>query len=134
MQVEQRFAQREEAAVTKGWAPATHESMNSVFVHPTLGPYEFSEVTYYFGKELHEKLRIELGALVDGQPGVHLEVKPAGIAVHVRQASAEVARRVAAARALHLGRSALLGWCLPGVLTFLSAAASAQAAAAAASL
>src|ERR1700716_3980692 len=45
-------------------------------------------------KELHEKLRIELGALVDGRPGVSLEIKPASIAVHVRQASAEIAQEI----------------------------------------
>jgi trehalose 6-phosphate phosphatase len=45
-------------------------------------------------KELHEKLLIELGALVDGRPGVYLEVKPASIAVHLRQADAEVAREI----------------------------------------
>lgn len=45
-------------------------------------------------KELHEKLRIELGALVDGRPGVGLEVKPASVAVHVRQASAEIAQEI----------------------------------------
>ena len=44
-------------------------------------------------KELHEKLLIELGALVDGRPEVYLEVKPASIAVHLRQANAEVAQR-----------------------------------------
>jgi trehalose-6-phosphatase len=45
-------------------------------------------------KELHEKLLIELGALVDGRPGVYVEVKPAGIAVHLRQASAEIAQEI----------------------------------------
>src|SRR5262245_6288652 len=34
--------QREEGAVSKGWAPATHAAMKETFVHPTLGPYEFS--------------------------------------------------------------------------------------------
>jgi trehalose 6-phosphate phosphatase len=48
-------------------------------------------------KELHEKLRIELGALVDGRPGVHLEIKPASIAVHLRQASAEIAQEILSA-------------------------------------
>ena len=45
-------------------------------------------------KQLHEKLRIELGALVDGRPGVGLEIKPASVAIHVRQASAEIAREI----------------------------------------
>jgi trehalose 6-phosphate phosphatase len=45
-------------------------------------------------KELHEKLLIELGALVDGRPEVYLEVKPASIAVHLRQANAEVAQEI----------------------------------------
>lgn len=48
-------------------------------------------------RELHEKLRIELDALVDGRPGAHLEVKPASVAVHVRQATAEVAQEILAA-------------------------------------
>lgn len=37
--------------------------------------------------ELHEKLWIELAALVDGRPGVSLEVKPASIAVHLLDAN-----------------------------------------------
>jgi trehalose 6-phosphate phosphatase len=45
-------------------------------------------------RELHEKLWIELGALVDGRSGVHLEVKPASIAVHLRQASADVVQEI----------------------------------------
>ena len=49
--------QPEEPAVTKGWAAATHASMNEAFVHPKLGPYEYSEVTYYFGKALHKPLQ-----------------------------------------------------------------------------
>jgi sialate O-acetylesterase len=61
--------QRDQAAVTKGWAPATHESMTSIFVHPTLGPYEFSEVTYYFGKALHEKLDVPVGMISCAFPG-----------------------------------------------------------------
>jgi sialate O-acetylesterase len=61
--------QREEAASTKGWAPASHESMNKVFVHPTLGPYEYSEVTYYFGKALHEKLSVPVGMISVAFPG-----------------------------------------------------------------
>jgi len=56
--------QREEPLTAKGWAAATHESMNSIFVHPTLGPYEFSEVTYYFDKaptaRIWRRFRIDL--------------------------------------------------------------------------
>lgn len=61
--------QRDEPAVTKGWAPATHESMNKVFVHEKLGPYEFSEVTYYFGKHLHERLNVPVGMISAAFPG-----------------------------------------------------------------
>lgn len=61
--------QRDEPAVVKGWAPASHASMNAVFVHPTLGPYEFSEVTYYFGKALHEKLNVPVGMVSAAFPG-----------------------------------------------------------------
>jgi sialate O-acetylesterase len=61
--------QREEAAMTKGWAPATHETMNSIFVHPTAGPYEFSEVTYEFGKAIHEKLGVPVGLISSAFPG-----------------------------------------------------------------
>jgi sialate O-acetylesterase len=61
--------QREEAALTRGWAPATHQSMNSIFVHPTLGPYEFSEVTYYFGRAIHEKLGVPVGMISAAFPG-----------------------------------------------------------------
>jgi sialate O-acetylesterase len=60
---------KDEPAMTKGWAPATHESMNKIFVHPTLGPYEFSEVTYYFGKAVHEKLGIPVGMISAAFPG-----------------------------------------------------------------
>jgi sialate O-acetylesterase len=59
----------DEPAVTKGWAPATHESMNNVFVHEKLGPYEFSEVTYYFGKHVHEKLNVPVGMISAAFPG-----------------------------------------------------------------
>lgn len=41
-----------------------------------------------------DALTAELEALVDGEPGVRLEHKPAGVAVHVRGAAPEVARRV----------------------------------------
>jgi len=60
---------RQEPEVVKGWAPATHESMNAVFVHPTLGPYEFSEVGYYFGKGLHEALGVPVGVISAAFPG-----------------------------------------------------------------
>ncbi|WP_028848602.1 trehalose-phosphatase [Thermocrispum agreste] len=45
-------------------------------------------------KALHRRLEEELNRLVDGVPGVSLEVKPASIAVHVRKASQEDAARV----------------------------------------
>lgn len=61
--------QREEAAVTRGWAPATHAAMRETFVHPTLGPYEFSEVTYYFGKQVHEQLGVPVGMISCAFPG-----------------------------------------------------------------
>ena len=61
--------QREQAAVTKGWAPATHASMNNVFVHEKLGPYEFSEVTYHFGRAVHEKLGVPVGMISCAFPG-----------------------------------------------------------------
>ncbi len=41
-----------------------------------------------------EGLTAELRGLVDGEPGVVLEKKPAGVAVHVRNAPAEVGARV----------------------------------------
>jgi trehalose 6-phosphate phosphatase len=41
-----------------------------------------------------DALTAELQALVDGEPGVALEHKPAGVAVHVRTAPAEVGARV----------------------------------------
>lgn len=41
-----------------------------------------------------DTLAAELAALVDGEPGVALEHKPAGVAVHVRNASPEVGSRV----------------------------------------
>ncbi|MCO1655170.1 trehalose-phosphatase [Pseudonocardia sp. S2-4] len=46
-----------------------------------------------------DALVTELSALVDGEPGVALEAKPAGVAVHVRNAPAEVGARVLAAAA-----------------------------------
>lgn len=47
-------------------------------------------------RALHEKLRAELSRLAD-RPGVGLEVKPASIAVHVREAPPEVGEAVLAA-------------------------------------
>lgn len=44
-----------------------------------------------------DRLAAELDALVDGAPGVRLEHKPAGVAVHVRGAEPAVAERVLAA-------------------------------------
>jgi trehalose 6-phosphate phosphatase len=41
-----------------------------------------------------ERLTAELRELVEGEPGVTLERKPAGVAVHVRNAPAEVGTRV----------------------------------------
>ncbi len=41
-----------------------------------------------------DRLAVELRELVDGQPGVTLETKPAGVAVHVRNAAPEVGTRV----------------------------------------
>jgi trehalose 6-phosphate phosphatase len=41
-----------------------------------------------------QRLTAELRALVDGEPGVTLEPKPAGVAVHVRNAPPEVGTRV----------------------------------------
>jgi trehalose 6-phosphate phosphatase len=41
-----------------------------------------------------DALTAELAALVDGEPGVRLEHKPAGVAVHVRGAAPEVGTRV----------------------------------------
>ena len=41
-----------------------------------------------------DRLTAELSELVDGEPGVALEKKPAGVAVHVRNAPAEVGTRV----------------------------------------
>lgn len=44
-----------------------------------------------------DRLTADLAALVDGEPGVALEHKPAGVAVHVRGAAPDVAERVLAA-------------------------------------
>jgi trehalose 6-phosphate phosphatase len=44
-----------------------------------------------------DTLTAELHELVDGEPGVTLEPKPAGVAVHVRNAAPEVGERVMAA-------------------------------------
>ncbi|WP_436493393.1 trehalose-phosphatase [Actinokineospora sp. HUAS TT18] len=45
-------------------------------------------------RSLHLRIEQELEQLIEGAPGVHLEVKPASIAVHVRRAEAEVGARV----------------------------------------
>jgi trehalose 6-phosphate phosphatase len=45
-------------------------------------------------RERLERLRAELRELVDGEPGVTLEEKPAGVAVHVRSAPPDVGERV----------------------------------------
>lgn len=45
-------------------------------------------------RELHRKVEAELEQLVDGIPGVSLEIKPASIAVHVRRASESDGDRV----------------------------------------
>ncbi|MDP6633413.1 MAG: sialate O-acetylesterase [Phycisphaerae bacterium] len=52
-----------------GWAPATHESMKTIFVHPRVGTYEFSEVTYCFGKALHENLKVPVGVITTAWGG-----------------------------------------------------------------
>ncbi|TWP51135.1 trehalose-phosphatase [Lentzea tibetensis] len=41
-------------------------------------------------KSLHRRIEAELEQIVDGHEGVHLEVKPASVAVHVRRATPEV--------------------------------------------
>jgi trehalose 6-phosphate phosphatase len=56
-------------------------------------------------KELHRRIEDELESLTHDIPGVHLEVKPASIAVHTRRAAPEVAERVNAAV-----RSGPCGW------------------------
>lgn len=45
-------------------------------------------------RALLDELTTELAAVVDGEPGVKLEHKPAGVAVHVRGAAPEVGARV----------------------------------------
>lgn len=55
--------QKDDILGGKGWSPATHKAMTTLFVHPRVGPYEFSEVTYYFGKALHEKLKVPVGMI-----------------------------------------------------------------------
>ncbi|MGX7825600.1 trehalose-phosphatase [Actinokineospora sp. 24-640] len=45
-------------------------------------------------RRLHRRVESDLAILIDGEPGVHLEVKPASIAVHVRRAAPEVGQRV----------------------------------------
>ncbi|MCE7009178.1 trehalose-phosphatase [Kibdelosporangium philippinense] len=57
------------------------------FVHSLNGP----------ARELHAKVEAELERLVDGAEGIHLEVKPASIAVHFRRAEQAVADRIAEA-------------------------------------
>jgi trehalose 6-phosphate phosphatase len=61
------------------------------FVHSLDGP----------ARELHHKLEAALYELARDLPGVHLEVKPASVAVHVRRAAPEVADQIVAA--LHEG-------------------------------
>lgn len=65
------FPQREDIGAGKGWAEASHESMTRVFVHPKpeIGPYEFSEVTYFFGKKLQETLKVPVGMIATACPG-----------------------------------------------------------------
>ncbi len=58
---------------------------------------EFDDGTVVLDDEQHarlDRLVTELHELVDGEPGVALERKPAGIAVHVRNAAPEVGARV----------------------------------------
>ncbi|MQA12432.1 MAG: trehalose-phosphatase [Pseudonocardiaceae bacterium] len=45
-------------------------------------------------RALHRRLEAELDALIGGDSGINLEVKPASIAVHVRRADSDVAARV----------------------------------------
>ncbi|GGS16221.1 trehalose-phosphatase [Actinokineospora fastidiosa] len=45
-------------------------------------------------RRLHRRLEADLAILVEGEPGVQLEIKPASIAVHVRRAEPDVAARV----------------------------------------
>ncbi|EHY89186.1 trehalose-phosphatase [Saccharomonospora azurea] len=48
-------------------------------------------------RDLHRRLETELARLVDGVDGAALEVKPASVAVHVRRADREDARKLVAA-------------------------------------
>jgi trehalose 6-phosphate phosphatase len=61
-------------------------------------------------RERLDRLNAEVDALVDGQPGVRTERKPAGVAVHVRGAAPEVGTRVL--EALRDGPAAA-----PGIVT-----------------
>ncbi len=61
--------EKEEVKELIGWAKARHESMRKVFVHPRVGTYEYSEVSYYFGKRLHEKLGVPVGVIVAAYGG-----------------------------------------------------------------
>jgi trehalose-phosphatase len=54
------------------------------FVHSLNGP----------ARDLHTRLEAELEKLTEGATGVHLEVKPASVAVHLRRAEQDVADRV----------------------------------------
>jgi trehalose 6-phosphate phosphatase len=54
------------------------------FVHSLNGP----------ARDLHTRLEAELEKLTEGAAGVHLEVKPASVAVHLRRAEQDVADRV----------------------------------------
>jgi trehalose-phosphatase len=54
------------------------------FVHSLNGP----------ARDLHTRLEAELEKLTEGAIGVHLEVKPASVAVHLRRAEQDVADRV----------------------------------------
>jgi trehalose-phosphatase len=45
-------------------------------------------------KQLHSRLEDELEVITRGVPGVHLEVKPASIAVHTRRAAPDVTERI----------------------------------------
>src|SRR5581483_11939416 len=46
-------------------------------------------------RTLHRKLEVELARLTANRPGVHIEVKPASIAVHFRRADPQVAQATA---------------------------------------
>ena len=55
--------QKTEVKGVKGWAYATHESMNKIFVHPRVGPYEFSEVAYEFANKIASDLKVPTGVI-----------------------------------------------------------------------